>query len=233
MSRPEAATSGSASAFYNPAEASSYSQSHRLRRVQLALGKRALELLQLPEGPCYLLDIGCGTGLSGAPLTRGGHFWVGTDISASMLEVAVKEQGGGSSRSSASSSSSSSSSSAGTADVLQSDMGHGLPFRENMFDGAVSISAIQWLCYPAKHHRRSPEHRLVAFFRGLRKQLRRGARAVLQFYPEAPSDAAMIRSAALSCGFSGGIVVDYPTDLAAKKYYLVIEQPRRPRYNAR
>ena len=225
MSRPEAATSGSASAFYNPAEASSYSQSHRLRRVQLALGKRALELLQLPEGPCYLLDIGCGTGLSGAPLTRGGHFWVGTDISASMLEVAVREQGGGSSRSS--------SSSVGTADVLQSDMGHGLPFRENMFDGAVSISAIQWLCYPAKHHRRSPEHRLVAFFRGLRKQLRRGARAVLQFYPEAPSDAAMIRSAALSWGFSGGIVVDYPTDLAAKKYYLVIEQPRRPHHNAR
>ena len=209
MSRPEAATSGKAQSFYNKSEASSYSQSHRLRRVQLALGKRALELLQLPQGPCYLLDIGCGTGLSGAPLTRAGHIWVGTDISASMLDVAVREQG------------------VRGADVLQSDMGHGLPFRENMFDGAVSVSAIQWLCYHAKHHRRSPEHRLIAFFRGLRKQLRRGARAVLQFYPEAPADAAMIRAAALGCGFSGGIVVDYPSDLAAKKYYLVIEQPRR------
>ena len=223
MSRPEAATSGRAEAFYNTAEASSYSQSHRLRRVQLALGKRALDLLQLPPGPCYLLDVGCGTGLSGAPLTREGHFWVGTDISASMLEVAMKEQGGRSRLSS----SSGHRKATGGADVLQSDMGHGLPFRENMFDGAISVSAIQWLCYPAKHHRRSPEERLVAFFRGLRKQLRRGARAVLQFYPEAPSDAAMIRTAALSCGFSGGIVVDYPTDLAAKKYYLVIEQPRR------
>ena len=25
--------------------------------------------------------------------------------------------------------------------------GHGLPFRENMFDGAISVGAIQWLCY--------------------------------------------------------------------------------------
>jgi len=27
------------------------------------------------------------------------------------------------------------------------DMGQGLPFRTGMFDGAISISAVQWLCY--------------------------------------------------------------------------------------
>ena len=27
------------------------------------------------------------------------------------------------------------------------DMGQGLPFRNGIFDGVISISAVQWLCY--------------------------------------------------------------------------------------
>lgn len=27
-----------------------------------------------------------------------------------------------------------------------SDLGHGLPLRPGAFDGAISISAVQWLC---------------------------------------------------------------------------------------
>ena len=206
MSRPEAATEGRADKFYNTSEATSYSQSNRLKRVQLSLGKRSLELLQLPSNvPSYLLDIGCGTGLSGVPLSRAGHIWVGTDISTSMIDVAAKERGD-----------------KGT-DVLVSDMGHGLPFRDDMFDGAISVSAIQWLCYEAKHHSKSPRDRLRKFFKTLRRQLKDGARAVLQFYPEQPEDATAIRDAAVFSGFTGGVVVDYPSDLNAKKFYLVIE----------
>ena len=33
----------------------------------------------------------------------------------------------------------------------------------------------------------------------------------------------MITSAAMKCGFTGGLVVDYPNSTRAKKYYLVIE----------
>ena len=47
---------------------------------------RALELLQLPPGEtCFLLDIGCGSGLSGEILEEEGHQWVGVDIAPSML----------------------------------------------------------------------------------------------------------------------------------------------------
>ena len=48
-----------------------------------------MELLALPDNcpPLLLLDIGCGTGLSGQVLEEQGHHWLGTDISASMLEV--------------------------------------------------------------------------------------------------------------------------------------------------
>ena len=55
MSRPEAATGGRADKFYCSSEAASYSQSNRLRRVQLSLGKRSLELLQLTTNSCHLL----------------------------------------------------------------------------------------------------------------------------------------------------------------------------------
>ena len=39
--------------------------------------QRALELLALPDdSPKLLLDIGCGSGLSGETLTEEGHTWV-------------------------------------------------------------------------------------------------------------------------------------------------------------
>lgn len=52
---------------------------------------RALELLALPEGKsAFLLDIGCGSGLSGEILEEQGHIWAGADISPSMLGTYVR-----------------------------------------------------------------------------------------------------------------------------------------------
>lgn len=42
-----------------------------------------------PAGsPLLVLDVGCGSGLSGAVLSGHGIRWVGTDISADMLGIA-------------------------------------------------------------------------------------------------------------------------------------------------
>jgi 18S rRNA (guanine1575-N7)-methyltransferase len=42
--------------------------------------------LNIPEGEtCFLLDIGCGSGLSGEILDEEGHVWIGLDISPFML----------------------------------------------------------------------------------------------------------------------------------------------------
>ncbi len=50
------------------------------------MSERAIELLELPEGETQLLlDLGCGSGLSGSALDEGGHIWVGLDISSAML----------------------------------------------------------------------------------------------------------------------------------------------------
>lgn len=45
---------------------------------QATLTERALELLALPDDgmPRLLLDLGCGSGLSGEELTNRGHMWV-------------------------------------------------------------------------------------------------------------------------------------------------------------
>lgn len=101
------------------------------------------------------------------------------------------------------------------------DMGTGLPFRQATFDACISISALQWLCY-SNAKDQIPKKRLTRFFSSLYQVLRRGGRAVLQFYPETPEQAILISECAAKVGFSGGVVVDYPNSTKAKKHYLVL-----------
>jgi 18S rRNA (guanine1575-N7)-methyltransferase len=56
--------------------------------------------------------------------------------------------------------------------------------------------------------------------------LKRGGRAVLQFYPETAEQAILISETATACGFTGGVVVDYPNSAKAKKHYLVLSFDR-------
>jgi predicted TPR repeat methyltransferase len=60
--------------------------STRNQEIQSNMTYRALELLNLPEDTsAMLLDIGCGSGLSGEILDEEGHVWIGVDIAPSML----------------------------------------------------------------------------------------------------------------------------------------------------
>ena len=141
-----------------------------------------------PDEPALLLDIGCGSGLSGEILSDAGHTWVGMDISSAMLSVGQDRGMDG--------------------DVFEADMGQGLFFRPGVFDGAISISAVQWLCN-ADRSVHNPRARLRTFFQSLFNSLTRGARAVLQFYPENSDQLDLITSSAIRCGFTGGVVVEY------------------------
>lgn len=60
--------------------------STRNQQIQADMTYRALELLNIPpEEPAFLLDIGCGSGLSGEILDEEGYVWIGVDIAPSML----------------------------------------------------------------------------------------------------------------------------------------------------
>jgi len=205
MSRPE--TENPPELFYNNNEARKYNSSSRIINIQAEISERAIEMLALPEGrPSYILDIGCGSGLSGEALEEAGHFWVGCDVSKSMLEIAAERE-------------------SDTGDVLSSDMGQGLPFRPGSFDGAISISALQWLCY-SNASEQDPKLRLNRFFSSLYSVLKKDAKAVLQFYPESPEQAVLIAQAASKVGFAGGVVIDYPNSTKVKKYYLCLSFER-------
>lgn len=164
--------------------------------------ERAIELLALPDDQnCLILDIGCGSGLSGNALEEAGHTWIGIDISQAMLNVAVEREVEG--------------------DLILGDMGQGMPFKAGTFDGVISISALQWLCNADKrsHH---PPKRLYTFFSTLFACMTRNARCVFQFYPENGEQIEMVTTQAMKAGFYGGLVVDYPNSAKAKKYYLVL-----------
>lgn len=189
--------------FYNDSEARKYTTSSRIIEIQAKLAERALELLALPDDgiPKLLLDIGCGSGLSGETISENGHHWIGLDISSSMLDIALEREVDG--------------------DLLLSDIGQGLCLRPGTVDGAISISAVQWLCNADKSCN-EPRLRLKAFFGTLYRCLSRGARAVFQLYPENPAQLEMITAAAMRSGFSGGLVVDFPHSTRAKKYFLCL-----------
>lgn len=166
---------------------------------------RALELLDL-KSPSLILDIGCGSGLSGEILSEvppeegGPHMWIGMDISPSMLDVALQREVDG--------------------DLFLADIGQGVPFRPGAFDAAISISAIQWLCN-AETSDVTAEGRLRRFFEGLYASLRRGGRAVCQFYPKNDIQRSMISGAAIKAGFGAGILEDDPGTKSSKLYLVL------------
>lgn len=166
---------------------------------------RALELLSLPS-PSLVLDIGCGSGLSGEILSSlphsdgGPHIWVGMDISASMLDIALQRDVDG--------------------DLLLADIGQGVPFRAGTFDAAISISAVQWLCN-ADSSDISPQGRLTRFFNGLYASLRRGGKAVCQFYPKNEAQRNMVSAAAIKAGFGAGLLEDGAGTKSAKVYLVL------------
>jgi 18S rRNA (guanine1575-N7)-methyltransferase len=205
MSRPEGTRAPDL--YYDEKEAQKYNSSSRIINIQAEIAQRAIELLALPPSrPSYILDIGCGSGLSGQELEEAGHYWVGCDISRDMLNVAAERE-------------------SETGDFIQHDMGLGLPYRPGTFDGVVSISAIQWLCYSDANNQ-DPKLRLNRFFSSLYTVLKRDAKAILQFYPENSEQAVLIAQSASRVGFSGGLLVDYPNSSKAKKFYLCLSFER-------
>ena len=241
--RPEERAGGDADKYYDRGVTEAYTELNV--RTQGELTARCLDMLGL-EGDArgaVLLDIGCGSGLSGETLTRHGYrAWLGIDASAAMLERATRGR----------------SAPKRTADekeppadeegesvegcgkiedppargaVLRGDFSQGLPFRAGAFDGCVSVSAVQWLCAGTKSEDEagkqnedsaaSRRENLRRFFACLRFALRPGARAALQVYPRTVLETGAFEAAvARTEHLSGTAVVAFPHKNASKKLFV-------------
>lgn len=200
MSRPEEIAPPEV--FYNDSESHKYTSSTRVQHIQAKMTLRALELLNLnPDDPHFMLDVGCGSGLSGEILTEEGYNWIGMDIAPSMLASALDREVDG--------------------DLFLADLGNGIPFRAGAFDAAISISVIQWLCN-ADTAGVDPKKRILRFFNTLYASMRRGGKFVAQFYPMNDVQTQAILDAAKLAGFAGGLIIDDPESKRNKKFYLVL-----------
>eukprot|EP00922_Rhytidocystis_sp_ex-Travisia-forbesii_P036847 GHVS01054817.1.p1 GENE.GHVS01054817.1~~GHVS01054817.1.p1 ORF type:complete len:355 (+),score=68.94 GHVS01054817.1:238-1302(+) len=183
------------------------------RVVQTELTQTAIQLIgqtnQRPpperskqERASFVMDLGCGTGMSLDALKEVYEVVVGCDSSTAMLALPPASH---------------------HAHLVQLDFSQGLPFRSNSLEAVVSISAIQWLLVDSLG--RSALEKLSTFFAHLRRCLcARSGRAVLQVYLESClSEAQMLQTEATRAGLCAMLVVDYPHKAtAAKKWFLCI-----------
>lgn len=65
-------------------------------------------------------------------------------------------------------------------ELVECDIGQGFNFRSGTFDGAISVSVIQWLCNKDKNSH-EPWKRLTSFFKSVYKCLKFGGRIVRFF----------------------------------------------------
>ena len=157
MSRPERIAPPDL--YYDVKEAGKYTGNSRIMKIQSTMADRCLELLNFGDGPKIVLDIGCGSGISGGRLLSGvherymvlctpdaltivladvlsdaGHIWVGLDISSAMLGIARERDVDG--------------------DLFLGDIGQGFGFRAGLFDGCVRCVSLGCVYGKARLKRR-------------------------------------------------------------------------------
>ena len=199
-SRPEA-TGALASAHYANGEEIRYTAQNEKLQAELAscclshleqTRSRDEDRAHTPSG-ALLLDLGSGSGLSSAVIRASGYTVVGIDVARDMLRLDVAHVGF----------------------TVHANLSSGIPFlRPGAFDGAISVSALQWL---------DPRAQSVLFHH-LAIVLRPGAQMVFQFYPR-PEEAQPTVDRALAEGLQARLVIDMPHATRARKLFLCASRP--------
>lgn len=198
---PEKACS-SGKDYYSASEASRYSECGQIQEIQRELTSECLKLIgdfvDLSKHP-FLVNVGSGSGLCGTLLSEMHIEWIGSDISRDMLERAnVCDE------------------------HIEIDCFEHLPFRNEVFDGAISVSAIQWVCVSAE-----PEKQSGVFMKEMFRILKSGTVFVAQCYPNTQSHADLLQRAAVTAGFLGGLYTSFPHQSKSKKKYMCLYKPSK------
>lgn len=176
--------------------------------IQRELTERALALIEIDDSfPQMILDVGCGTAISGQLISETmHHMFVGVDIAPEMLLNAIKVVPPSKTPNS----------------FVRADVGLGCPFRAGVFDAAIGIDVLRWL-FVSFEGDEPVVKRLKYFFESLHGCLRNGAKAIFNFHPEQSEQAELLNQIAVRCGFGGGIHTEFPNSTKKKVHWLILE----------
>lgn len=223
--REEGQKSFDADLYYDRSRTTGYTEHNR--GPQENLSARVLQFCSFPTeaegcltGKKYplLVDLGCGSGLStlaAVKLPRHTAAVIGVDLSSEMLRGEAWEEVASLRVPMA-------------GERLRSDLGHPLPFRSGVFDGAYSVSAVHYLAEDA--FKRTAEDRVGALTSSLRRCLASDSLpCTLQAYlTRGASSVAKFQEASRRDGWAlCDLVIDQAHESSATRDFLYL-LPRQP-----
>lgn len=141
-----------------------------------------------------LLDMGCGTGYTAEIYKNAGYDVTGLDVIQEMLDIAKKKG----------------------IKIKKGDMRELTDiFDYESFDGIVSASAMQWI---------KSRVDFLSVASGMYHTLKKGGKAVIQFYPESEMELNSSRAAFQKMGFKTEVIIDNPDNSKKRIIYIVIQK---------
>ncbi|MHA1250735.1 MAG: class I SAM-dependent methyltransferase [Promethearchaeota archaeon] len=174
-----------------------YAKSKSIMRIQEKITYRAIELIE-PKKNWLFLDAGAGPGFSSIVLNELGYKVVALDIIPEFLYYYKFNE----------------------INPIIADMCN-LPFRDNVFDGLISISALQWIYRNINDN--SMRNKLKRLFKSLEKIFKPNSRLVFQFYPK--NDIIMREIGKIitdNTSFKGNYLIDNPNNPVKRKIFLIL-----------
>ncbi|MBA7713810.1 hypothetical protein ES703_122820 [subsurface metagenome] len=178
---------------YTDDEVDKYSRSGGMRRAQQKIAYRVLELLELKPGSS-LLDIGSGSGYTADVYRSRGYNVTCLDLIPKMIEKAKEKK----------------------FEAYIGDMRNIKKiFDRRKFDGAVSVSALQWI---------KDKQEIQKVAEGIYSILNKNGPVVIQFYPGSEQELKETARVFTKNGFHGKTITDYPDIPKNRTVYLVMKR---------
>ncbi len=186
--------------YFNGEILKKYASSKTIIRIQEKIIKRVLELLDLKKKDALILDAGCGPGFAGIYLKEIGYRIVALDLISEFLNFYDIND----------------------INPINSDMCF-MPFKPNIFDAIISISALQWVFRDTnnKNMHFSLKNLSKSFFHILKPN----SRVIFQFYPKNKVIMEAIgKIIANNTGFTGNFIIDNPNHHKKRKIFLLLDK---------
>ncbi len=177
-----------------------YSLSKNMQRIQTKITIRALQLLDINQKSSLLLDAGCGPGFASFFIKELGYKVVALDIISQFLYYYEMKD----------------------INPVVADMCRS-PFKPEMFNGIISISALQWIYRDISD--KTMENDFIELISSFYSILKFNCKIVFHFYPKnfklMDKMKALINS---QIDFNGGYVIDNPNNPKKRKIFLILEK---------